>query len=106
MGGKAKPTKHTARELAQKAKDALTNKGGGKDGKADRAGGAVGHSKMECYVCKMAAPSLKSLEQHYDSKHSKMGPFDPSKVANKHAGLEGGTVKGIAVRGGIKQHHN
>ena len=86
----------------------MQNKGGGKNGKADRAGGSHGHSKMECYVCKMAAPSIKSLEQHYESKHSKMGPFDPTKVGNRHEGLEGSTVKGVGVRGGFAklQHHN
>jgi len=108
MGGKAKPTKHTAKELAGKAAAALTNKGGGKDGRADRAGGGAGHSKMECYVCKMVCPSIKSMEEHFNSKHSKMGSFDPAKVVNKHDGLVGSTVKGVAVRGGFaaKQHHN
>ena len=41
MGGKAKPTQHTAKEIAGKAKAALQNKGGGKAGLADRLGGVA-----------------------------------------------------------------
>jgi len=67
MGGKAKPTKHTSAELAQKAKDALTNKGGGDAGKKDRAGGSVGHSKYKCNICKQAAPDPKSMQMHFES---------------------------------------
>lgn len=104
MGGKAKPTKHTAKELAKKAADALTNKGGGSSGKADRAGGAAGHAKFQCYVCMQNAPDLKSLTQHFENKHAKM-TFDESKVVNKHAGGVA-TTKGVAIRGGIKKHHN
>jgi hypothetical protein len=46
MAGKAKPKKHTAKELASKAAAALTNKGGGAAGLADRKGGAAGHAKV------------------------------------------------------------
>lgn len=45
--GKAKPAKHTAAELAAKAKAALQNAGGGKAGLADRKGGAAGHAKYK-----------------------------------------------------------
>jgi len=45
MAGKAKPKKHTAKELASKAAAALTNKGGGAAGLADRKGGAVGKER-------------------------------------------------------------
>ena len=41
MGGKAKPTKHTAKELAGRAAASMQNKGGGKAGLADRKGGAA-----------------------------------------------------------------
>lgn len=47
MGGKAKPTQHTAKEIAGKAKAALQNKGGGKAGLADRLGGKAGHAKYK-----------------------------------------------------------
>lgn len=54
----------------------------------------------------MQAPSLKSMQQHFEGKHPKE-VFDESKVTNKHEGLEGSTVKGIAVRGGYaKKNHS
>jgi hypothetical protein len=43
MGGKAKPTKHTAKELAAKAAQSLTDRGGGGKGKESR---TSGHSKV------------------------------------------------------------
>jgi hypothetical protein len=60
--GKAKPAKHTAAEIAAKVKAATTNMGGGKAGLQDRKGGAVGHAKYMCPVCKTAAPDLKSMQ--------------------------------------------
>lgn len=45
--GKAKPTKHTSAEIAMKTAAALTNKGGGSAGLADRKGGAAGHAKFQ-----------------------------------------------------------
>jgi hypothetical protein len=51
MGGKAKPTKHSAKEIAGKVAAATTNKGGGKAGLADRKGGAAGHAKFKCPSC-------------------------------------------------------
>ena len=47
MAGKAKPKKHTAKELKQKQDAALTNKGGGKAGLQDRKGGAAGHAGIQ-----------------------------------------------------------
>lgn len=60
--GKAKPAKHTAAEIKAKVHAATTNMGGGKAGLQDRKGGAVGHSKYMCPVCKSAAPDLKSMQ--------------------------------------------
>jgi len=40
----------------------VQNMGGGKAGLADRKGGAVGHSKYMCPICKTAAPSLTSMQ--------------------------------------------
>ena len=94
MAGKAKPKKHTAKELKQKQDAALTNKGGGKAGLADRKGGAAGHAKFKCPICGMAAPSIKSGELHWDSKHPKM-PFKPEEWSDLHA-IHGGTTKGVA----------
>ena len=51
MGGKAKPTKHTAKEIKAKAKAAKMNKGGGKSGIKDRKGGKAGHAKLKCPIC-------------------------------------------------------
>lgn len=104
MGGKAKPTKHTAKELAQKAHDATCNKGGGGAGKADRAGGKAGHAKYKCPVCGQQAPDPKTAEIHWDAKHPKAGAFEMDKWTDMHA-EHGGTTQGIAVRGGIKKHY-
>ena len=101
MGGKAKPTKHTAKEIANKVAEATTNKGGGKAGLADRKGGAAGHAKYKCPICAQQAPDLKSMEAHHDSKHSKV-PFDPEKCSNLQE-IHGGTTQGIAVRGSVKK---
>eukprot|EP01084_Bolivina_argentea_P051830 95307_1 len=106
MGGKAKPTKHTAKELAKKAKEATTNKGGGGAGVSDRAGGKAGHSKFICHICMMQAPDLKSMEAHMTSKHPKE-TFDPTRYQDLHV-AQGGTTQGVGVRGGYAkmQHHN
>lgn len=60
--GKAKPAKHTAAEIKAKVHAATTNMGGGKAGLQDRKGGAVGHAKYACPICKTAAPDLKSMQ--------------------------------------------
>ena len=99
MGGKAKPTKHTAKEIAGKAFDATVNRGGGAAGLKDRQGGAAGHSKFQCPLCGQAAPDLKSMEAHHNSKHPKIA-WDVSKYVDQHE-LQGGTTKGVAVRGSI-----
>jgi hypothetical protein len=39
--------KHTAAEINAKIAAAMTNKGGGKAGLADRKGGAAGHAKFQ-----------------------------------------------------------
>mmetsp|Transcript_129275 Transcript_129275/g.414417 ORF Transcript_129275/g.414417 Transcript_129275/m.414417 type:complete len:106 (-) Transcript_129275:85-402(-) len=105
MGGKAKPTKHTSAELAKKAADALTNKGGGLAGAKDRAGGLAGHSKYKCPVCLQAAPDPKSMQMHFESKHPKE-EFNIDRCSDTHAAAGGVTTSGVAVRGGIRKHHN
>eukprot|EP00164_Ancoracysta_twista_P001590 GFYU01002085.1.p4 GENE.GFYU01002085.1~~GFYU01002085.1.p4 ORF type:complete len:104 (-),score=40.60 GFYU01002085.1:597-908(-) len=101
--GKAKPTKHTAKEIAGKHAAATTNKGGGAAGVADRKGGKAGHSKFVCPHCKMAAPSIKSMEEHHDSKHSKLGAFDAAACTNAHEAAGGVTTAGVGVRGSTKK---
>ncbi|TYH60269.1 hypothetical protein ES332_D08G281600v1 [Gossypium tomentosum] len=85
MTGKAKPKKHTAKELAAKVDAATTNRGGGKAGLADRSGFEKGgHAKYECPHCKTTAPDVKSMQIHHDAKHPKI-PFEESKIINRHA---------------------
>lgn len=85
MTGKAKPKKHTAKEIAAKVDAATTNRGGGKAGVADRTGQVKGgHAKYECPHCKITAPDVKTMQVHHDAKHPKI-PFDESKITNLHA---------------------
>lgn len=51
-----------AAEIKAKAHAATTNMGGGKAGLQDRKGGAVGHAKYMCPICKTAAPSLTNMQ--------------------------------------------
>uniref|UniRef100_A0ACD5ZCC8 Uncharacterized protein n=1 Tax=Avena sativa TaxID=4498 RepID=A0ACD5ZCC8_AVESA len=84
MTGKAKPKKHTAKEIAAKIDAALTNRGGGKAGQKDRLGQEKGgHAKMECPLCKVTAPDVKSMQIHHEARHPKV-PFDPEKINNLH----------------------
>ncbi|XP_034888564.1 protein METHYLENE BLUE SENSITIVITY 1 [Populus alba] len=85
MTGKAKPKKHTAKEIAAKVDAATTNRGGGKAGQADRTGQEKGgHAKYECPHCKITAPDLKTMQIHHDARHPKL-PFEEEKLANLHA---------------------
>ena len=68
MGGKAKPTKHTAKELAMKDHLANCNRGGGKDGIAER---LPVKNTYECKVCFTPIPDRKTLVIHLDNKHPK-----------------------------------
>ena len=102
MAGKAKPKKHTAKEIAGKVAAATQNKGGGKAGVADRKGGAAGHAKFKCPQCGVQSPSIKSAEMHWDSKHSKL-PFVPEDWTDTHAEHGGVTTQGVAVRGASKE---
>ncbi|KAM3213130.1 hypothetical protein ACQJBY_065874 [Aegilops geniculata] len=84
MTGKAKPKKHTAKEIAAKIDAATTNRGGGKAGQKDRLGQEKGgHAKMECPLCKVTAPDVKSMQIHHEARHPKL-PFDPDKINNLH----------------------
>ncbi|CAN1187016.1 Protein METHYLENE BLUE SENSITIVITY 1 [Linum perenne] len=85
MTGKAKPKKHTAKELAAKLDAATTNRGGGKAGLVDRTGLTKGgHAKFECPLCKVTAPDIKSMQIHHDARHPKL-PFEEDKLVNLHA---------------------
>lgn len=100
--GKAKPAKHTAAELAAKAKAATINAGGGKAGLQDRKGGSVGHARYKCPACGQSAPDLKTMQIHFEAKHPKL-PWEPEKVEDLHAMVGGVTTQGVAVRGSKKK---
>jgi hypothetical protein len=100
--GKAKPAKHTAKEINAKIHAATTNMGGGKAGHQDRLGGRVGHAKYQCPICKTNAPDLKSMQAHWDSKHATL-PFDAEKCQDLHALAGGVTTQGVGVRGSKKK---
>lgn len=85
MTGKAKPKKHTAKEIAQKVAAATTNRGGGKAGAIDRLGmDKGGHAKLACPVCKTTAPDVKSMQIHHEAKHPKL-PFNEADLIDQHA---------------------
>ena len=70
MGGKAKPKKHTAAELAAKAKAANESVGGGKDGIAERDKKA--NLTTECLEAGCQGVKLTSLtvcKTHWSNKH-------------------------------------
>nr|XP_009395452.1 PREDICTED: uncharacterized protein LOC103980708 [Musa acuminata subsp. malaccensis] len=104
MTGKAKPKKHTAKAIAGKIDAATTNRGGGKAGQSDRSGqDKGGHAKLECPLCKITAPDIKSMQIHHDSRHPKV-PFDESKLVNLHTTCVPETSKPRpGVRGSFKK---
>ena len=88
MSGKAKPAKHTAKEIAMKDHEAKMRQGG-------RGGGAEGREKRKapkegkknvfitCSICFTQQPSLKSMEIHYENKHPKENWEDAKVVYEK-----------------------
>lgn len=66
MGGKAKPTKHTSRELQAKA-DLHKPRGGGKAGQAERAPMIA----YTCIICRQSIAHSNALKVHYEAKHPK-----------------------------------
>ncbi|KAJ0013216.1 protein METHYLENE BLUE SENSITIVITY 1-like [Pistacia vera] len=104
MTGKAKPKKHTAKEIAMKVDAATTNRGGGKAGMADRTGiEKGGHAKYECPLCKTTAPDLKSMKIHHDARHPKI-PYDEEKIVNVHAARVAESSKTKpGIRGSLKK---
>jgi hypothetical protein len=76
MGGKAKPTKHTAKEIAGKhhaAKMKAGGCGGGIDGRVKRTAPKEGKKDIfiKCEKCFVMQPSFKSLKIHFENKHPK-----------------------------------
>ena len=88
MAGKAKPTKHTAKEIAAKhhaAKMKAGGTGGGLDGKAKRTAPKEGKKDIfiKCEKCFLMQPSLKSMQLHYENKHPKENWEAAEKMYNK-----------------------
>ncbi len=88
MAGKAKPTKHSAKEIAMKHHEAKMKKGargGGADGKDKRAAPKEGKRDifLKCEKCFLMQPSLKSMQIHYDSKHPKENWEEAVKIYDK-----------------------
>ncbi|KAF0903727.1 hypothetical protein E2562_029095 [Oryza meyeriana var. granulata] len=109
MTGKAKPKKHTAKEIAAKIDAATTNRGGGKAGQKDRLGqDKGGHAKLECPLCKTTAPDIKSMQIHHEARHPKL-PFEPDKLNNLHSSTGAGEATASTskpkpgVRGSLKK---
>ena len=76
MSGKAKPQKHTAKEIAMKDHEAKMRKGGrggGEEGKEKRKAPKEGKKNVfiNCTICFTQQPSLKSMQIHYENKHPK-----------------------------------
>jgi hypothetical protein len=106
MTGKAKPKKHTAKEIAAKIDAATTNRGGGLAGVVDRKGlGKGGHAKLACPVCKATAPDMKSMQIHHEARHPKL-PWEEDKLINLHESSPSGLDKEKpkpGVRGSLKK---
>merc|ERR1719399_148793 len=77
MPRKAKPTKHSAADLARRQRQ--VNEGGGSSGAAQRTDAKL---QFVCFVCKAPSPSEKSMKEHYEAKHLSLGPWT-EEVANK-----------------------
>lgn len=76
MSGKAKPQKHTAKEIAKKDHEAKMKKGGrggGLEGIEKRGAPREGKKNifLKCNICFTMQPSIKSMQIHYESKHPK-----------------------------------
>merc|ERR1712224_592166 len=57
---------------------ATTDRGGGKKGMSERAGGKTGGARFQCYVCFSNVPDEKSMRIHFENKHEKL-VFDMEK---------------------------
>jgi len=74
MGRKGKAQKHTAKEIAGKhaaAKAKAGGAGGGGDAAKERQSKGA-KVAVKCKICLGQQPNLKSMEAHYDGKHSKI----------------------------------
>ncbi|GBG29451.1 Zinc finger protein 706 [Hondaea fermentalgiana] len=73
MGRKGKVQKHTAKEIANKHKQAKERAGAaghGKDGQKGREASMM-KVKVQCKICLTAQPHLAAMRNHYENKHPK-----------------------------------
>ena len=98
MGGKAKPTKHTAKEIAEGG-GGDPEQGRGKAGLADRKGGAAGHA-AQVPSCGVQSPSLKSGCTGTQAPQAALRAGRLDHLHELHGGV---TTKGVAVRGSGKE---
>eukprot|EP00271_Cylindrocystis_brebissonii_P014336 TRINITY_DN35659_c0_g1_i1.p2 TRINITY_DN35659_c0_g1~~TRINITY_DN35659_c0_g1_i1.p2 ORF type:complete len:106 (-),score=13.36 TRINITY_DN35659_c0_g1_i1:330-647(-) len=85
MTGKAKPKKHTAKDIQAKVDAATTNRGGGRAGAVDRLGlDKGGHARYACAICKTTGPDVKTMKIHHEAKHPKL-PYNESELIDQHA---------------------
>lgn len=88
MGGKAKPTKHTTKEIDGKihaAKMRAGGCGGGVNGIAKRVAPKEGKKDVyiQCVKCLTMQPSIKTMQIHYDNKHPKENWAEALKLYDK-----------------------
>jgi hypothetical protein len=65
---------------------------------------------MECPLCKVTAPDVKSMQIHHEARHPKI-PFDPEKINNLHGSVAAAAPEAAAssskpkpgVRGSLKK---
>ena len=71
MGGKAKPTKHTAADLKAREKVATQSRGGGEAGKAERSAktNIKGATCQEAGCAGLILSSLTVCKTHWSNKH-------------------------------------
>ncbi|WVZ14843.1 hypothetical protein V8G54_012409 [Vigna mungo] len=102
MTGKAKPKKHTTKEIVAKIDATTTNRDDGKAGLADRSGVEKGrHLKYECPLFKVTMPDVKSMQIHHEARHPKI-PFEENKVVNLHVIIANESSKPLL---GIRRSH-
>lgn len=88
MGGKAKPTKHTTKEINGKihaAKMKAGGAGGGLNGKEKRIAPKEGKKDVyiQCEKCLTMQPSIKTMQIHYENKHPKENWAEAVNLYNK-----------------------
>lgn len=98
MAGKAKPKKHTTKEIEGKihaAKMRAGGCGGGANGIQKRIAPKEGKKDVYiiCEKCLTQQPSIKTMQIHYENKHPKENWEEAVKLYNKDEEEENGNEK-------------